>query len=36
MVDDGLAFASASDLLALIRTKQVSPVELTELYFARN
>ena len=35
MVDDGLAFASATDLLELISTKQISPVELTELYFDR-
>ena len=35
MVDEALAFASATDLLELITTKQVSPVELTELYFSR-
>ncbi len=35
MLDDQLAFASATELLKLIRTKQVSPVELTELYFSR-
>ena len=34
-MDDGLAFASATDLLELISTKQISPVELTELYFDR-
>ena len=28
MVDDGLTFASATDLLELISTKQISPVEL--------
>ena len=35
MIDDELAFASATELLELIATKQVSPVELTELYFSR-
>ena len=35
MVDDELAFAPATELLELIATKQVSPVELTELYFSR-
>ena len=35
MIDDDLAFASATELLELISTKQVSPVELTELYFSR-
>ena len=35
MVDEALAFTSATDLLELISTKQVSPVELTELYFSR-
>ena len=35
MVDNELAFAPATDLLRLIATKQVSPVELTELYFDR-
>ena len=35
MVDDDLAFASASELASLIAGKQVSPVELTELYFSR-
>ena len=35
MADDELAFASATDLLGLIASKRVSPVELTELYFSR-
>ena len=35
MGDEELAFASATELLELISTKQVSPVELTELYFNR-
>ena len=35
MVDNELAFALATHLLELIATKQVSPVELTELYFSR-
>ena len=35
MADEELAFASAAELLELISTKQVSPVELTELYFSR-
>ena len=35
MVDNELAFAAATDLLKLISTKQISPVELTELYFDR-
>ena len=35
MVDEELAFAPATELLELISTKQVSPVELTELYFRR-
>ena len=35
MASDELAFASATDLLELIATKQVSPVELTQLYFSR-
>ena len=35
MADNELAFASATDLLELISTKQISPVELTELYFDR-
>ena len=32
-MDEKLAFAPASELRTLIATKQVSPVELTELYF---
>ena len=35
MVDEGLAFAPATELVELIATKQVSPVELTELYYSR-
>lgn len=35
MVNEELAFASGTDLLKLISTKQVSPVELTTLYFSR-
>ena len=35
MADEELAFASAAELLELVLTKQVSPVELTELYFSR-
>ena len=35
MIDEELAFAPATEQLELIRTKQVSPVELTELYFRR-
>lgn len=35
MVDEQLAFVSATELLELIATKQVSPVELTELSFRR-
>ena len=35
MVDEELAFASATELLELISTKKVSPVELTEVYFNR-
>ncbi len=35
MIDNELALASATDLLELISTKQVSPVELTEMYFDR-
>ena len=34
-MDENLAFAPATELLDLIATKQVSPVELTELYFNR-
>ena len=35
MRDEESAFASATELLELISTKQVSLVELTELYFGR-
>ena len=34
-VDDNLAFTPATELRQLIATKQVSPVELSELYFGR-
>ncbi len=34
-MDEKLAFAPASELRTLVATKQVSPVELTELYFER-
>ena len=34
-IDENLAFAPASDLRALIADRQVSPVELTALYFER-
>ena len=34
-MDESLAFAPASDLRQLITTKQVSPVEITDLYFRR-
>ena len=34
-IDDNLAFAPASELRDMIADKQVSPVELTELYFER-
>ena len=34
-IDENLAFSPASELRALIADKQVSPVELTELYFER-
>ena len=34
-MDENLAFAPATKLLELISTKQVSPVELTEMYFTR-
>ncbi len=33
--NEELAFAAATDLLELIATRQISPVELTELYFNR-
>ncbi len=35
MIDKELAFAPATELLKLIAEKQVSPVELTDLYFRR-
>ena len=35
MVDEELAFTPATELLELIATKQVSPVELTQLYYSR-
>ena len=35
MIDDDLAFAPATELLELIASKRVSPVELTELYLRR-
>ena len=35
MIDEELAFAPATELLRLIAAKQVSPVELTELYLDR-
>ena len=35
MVDDNLAFAPATELRRLIASRQVSPVELTELYYRR-
>ena len=35
MVDERLAYAPASDLLELIAAKQVSPVELAEMFFER-
>ena len=34
-MDKRLAYAPATELLGLIRTKQISPVELTELFFNR-
>ncbi|MCY3637976.1 MAG: amidase [Chloroflexi bacterium] len=34
-IDENLAFTPASELAALIADKQVSPVELTQLYFDR-
>ena len=34
-MNEELAFASATELLRLISEKQVSPVELTELFFSR-
>ena len=35
MVDERLAYAPATDLLELIAAKQVSPVELAEMFFKR-
>jgi aspartyl-tRNA(Asn)/glutamyl-tRNA(Gln) amidotransferase subunit A len=35
VVDEELAFTPATELLELIATKRVSPVELTELYYSR-
>ena len=35
MIDNEMAFTAASELVELIATKKVSPVELTELYFSR-
>lgn len=35
MVNEELAFSSATELLKLISTKRVSPVEITELFFNR-
>ena len=35
MVDEELAFSPATELVELIASKQVSPVELTELYYRR-
>jgi len=35
VVDEELAFTPATELLELVATKQVSPVELTELYYSR-
>ena len=35
MPNEILAYASATELVQLISTKQISPVELTELYFRR-
>ena len=35
MADEQLAFLSATELLQLIASKQVSPVELTELFLRR-
>ena len=35
MVDERLAYAPAIDLLELIAAKQVSPVELAEMFFER-
>lgn len=35
MLNKNLAYAPATELLGLIRTKQISPVELTEPFFSR-
>ena len=35
MVDENLAYIPTSELVGLIASKQVSPVEITELYFSR-
>lgn len=35
IMDSELAYSSATDLLRLISTKQISPVDITELYFNR-
>lgn len=35
MVDENLAIIPTSELVELIASKQVSPVETTELYFDR-
>ncbi len=35
MIDNELAYSSASDLVSLIAAKEVSPVELTDLFFRR-
>ena len=35
MIDNELAYSSASDLVRLIAAKEVSPVELTDLFFRR-
>ena len=35
MVDERLAYEPATELLELIATKQVSPVELAEMFFER-
>ncbi len=35
MLDQDLAFRSATELVELVATRHVSPVELTQLYFDR-
>ena len=35
MIDNELAFTPATELIELISSKKVSPIELTELYFER-